>query len=163
MLYHDTLPFFGGCFQQSIPQNQTCWSTSQSCWKRNLQLSYREPCLERNRKKQNILPLKKGTPLCIQYLFSVYLLSYSQYIFLRKTQILAERKKVLANLRETQKTLESKKEELEQAKIKELEEKLANARRKYGDMKVHLVIYCALWGIHFASFKSLFLCCRKIQ
>jgi molybdopterin converting factor small subunit len=57
---------------------------------------------------------------------------------------LAERKKVLANLRETQKTLESKKEELEQAKIKELEEKLANARRKYGDMKVHLVINCVL-------------------
>ena len=57
---------------------------------------------------------------------------------------MAERKKVLANLRETQKTLESKKEEIEQAKIKELEEKLANARRKYGDMKVHLVIYCAL-------------------
>jgi len=50
-----------------------------------------------------------------------------------------EREKVLTNALEMRKKLESSQDELEKAKIKQLEEKLASIRRKYGEMKIHLV------------------------
>jgi len=57
----------------------------------------------------------------------------------RKKQIVEEREKVLTNALEMRKKLESSQDELEKAKIKQLEEKLASIRRKYGEMKIHLV------------------------
>jgi len=50
-------------------------------------------------------------------------------------------------LNNEKKTLGSKQEELENERAKELEEKLANVRRLYGEMKLHLVRYLLILNL----------------
>ena len=57
----------------------------------------------------------------------------------RKSTCLHENKRILEVLLKEKKSLENKHEELETEKTKILEEKLAKGRRKYEEMKIHLV------------------------
>lgn len=45
-------------------------------------------------------------------------------------------------LNQEKSNLENRQEELEKQKIRDLEEKLANVKRLYGEMKYHLVLFC---------------------
>ena len=67
-------------------------------------------------------------------------LQLTLFCFARKLFHIKESTKLLEILNQEKKILESKQEELENLKSKELEEKLANVRRLYGEMKNHLVI-----------------------
>jgi len=50
-------------------------------------------------------------------------------------------------LNQEKKTLGTQQEALEELKAKELEEKLANVRRLYGEMKLHLVRLYFLFNV----------------
>lgn len=64
-----------------------------------------------------------------------------------------ENKKILEVLLKEKKSLENKHEELENEKTKALEEKLAKGRRKYDEMKIHLVSVSTMYKI-FKNFEQ---------